>query len=112
MELVLLREIFEMEREATKEGGLWTSHPGWNLTFDLIESSRTSTRSSWQPVYLQTPVLSLVAQSCLTLCDPMEATWGFSRQELEWVSMPSSRGSSPPRDRTQVSCTAGRFFTI
>ena len=31
---------------------------------------------------------------------------------LEWVSMPSTRGSSQPRDRTQVSCIAGRFFTI
>ena len=27
---------------------------------------------------------------------------------LEWVAMPSSRGSSQPRDRTQVSCIAGR----
>ena len=26
--------------------------------------------------------------------------------------MPSSRGSSQPRDWTQVSCTAGRFFTV
>ena len=31
---------------------------------------------------------------------------------LEWVTMPSSRGSSKPRDRTQVACIAGRFFTI
>ena len=31
---------------------------------------------------------------------------------LEWVAMPSSRGSSQPRDRTQVSNVAGRFFTI
>ena len=31
---------------------------------------------------------------------------------LEWVAMPSSRGSSQPKDRTQVSCIAGRFFTI
>ena len=30
----------------------------------------------------------------------------------EWVAMPSSRGSSQPRDRTQVSHIAGRFFTI
>ena len=30
---------------------------------------------------------------------------------LEWVAMPSSRGSSQPRDQTCVSCTAGRFFT-
>ena len=26
---------------------------------------------------------------------------------LEWVAMPSSRGSSPARDQTQVSCIAG-----
>ena len=30
---------------------------------------------------------------------------------LEWVAMPSSRGSSQPRDQTHISCTAGRFFT-
>ena len=38
---------------------------------------------------------------------------GFSRQEY-WsgVAIPFSRGSSRPRDRTQVSCIAGRFFTI
>ena len=30
---------------------------------------------------------------------------------LEWVASPFSRGSSHPRDRTQVSCIAGRFFT-
>ena len=31
---------------------------------------------------------------------------------LEWVAIPFSRGSSPPRDQTQVSCIAGRFFTV
>ena len=31
---------------------------------------------------------------------------------LEWVTFPSSRGSSQPRDRTQVSHIAGGFFTI
>ena len=30
---------------------------------------------------------------------------------LEWVTFPFSRGSSQPRDQTQVSCIAGRFFT-
>ena len=29
---------------------------------------------------------------------------------LEWVAMPSSRGSSQPRDWTRVSYMAGRFF--
>ena len=37
---------------------------------------------------------------------------GFSRQRiLEWVAMPSSRGSSRPRDLTQVSHIAGGFFS-
>ena len=31
---------------------------------------------------------------------------------LEWVAMLSSRGSSQPRDRTQVFHIAGRFFII
>ena len=31
---------------------------------------------------------------------------------LEWVAFPFSRESSQPRDQTQVSCIAGRFFTI
>ena len=31
---------------------------------------------------------------------------------LEWVAMPSSRGSSQPGDQTQVSHIAGGFFTV
>ena len=31
---------------------------------------------------------------------------------LEWVAIPFSRGSSQSKDQTQVSCIAGRFFTI
>ena len=30
---------------------------------------------------------------------------------LEWVAYPFSRGSSPPRNRTRVSCIEGGFFT-
>ena len=30
---------------------------------------------------------------------------------VEWVAFPFSRGSSQPRDQTQVSCIAGGFFT-
>ena len=31
---------------------------------------------------------------------------------LEWIAIPVSRGSSQLRDRTQVSCIVGRFFTV
>ena len=33
-------------------------------------------------------------------------------RKLEWVAMPSSKGSSQPRDQTQISRTASRFFTV
>ena len=54
-----------------------------------------------------------VAQSCLTLFDPMDYTVHGMLQAriLEWVAFPFSRGSSQPRDRTQVSPIAGEFFT-
>ena len=60
-------------------------------------------------------------QSCLTLCDPMDCSPRGSSVHgilqariLEWVTMPSSRGSSPPRNRTRISYgsyIAGGFFT-
>ena len=61
---------------------------------------------------------SSVAQSCPILCDPMDCTLPGSSVRgiiqariLEWVVVPFSRGSSQPRDQTQVSCIAGEFFT-
>ena len=71
---------------------------------------------------MRVPLLSvnvLVAQSCPTLCNPMNCSLpGFTvhgilqERILEWVAISSSRGSSWPRDRTQVSFIAGRFFTV
>ena len=54
-----------------------------------------------------------VAQSCPALCDPIDDTVHGILQGriLEWVAFPFSRGSSQPRDWSQVSCTAGGFFT-
>ena len=54
-----------------------------------------------------------VIQLCTTLCDPMDYTVHGTPQAriLEWVAFPFSRGSSQPRDQTQVSHTAGGFFT-
>ena len=52
------------------------------------------------------------AQLCLTFCAPTDYTVHGILQAriLEWVAVPFSRGSSQPRDRTQVSHIAGRFF--
>ena len=57
-------------------------------------------------------VKAKVAQSCLTLCGPMVYTVHGILQAriLEWVAFPFSRGSSQPRDGTQVSHIAGGFL--
>ena len=54
-----------------------------------------------------------VAQSCPTLCNPGDYTIHgiFQARKLKWEAIIFSRGPSQSRDQTQVSCTAGRFFT-
>ena len=61
---------------------------------------------------------SEVAQSCPTLCYPTDCSllhssvYGiFQARVLEWVAISFSRGSSWPRNRTQISHTVGRRFT-
>ena len=60
----------------------------------------------------------LVTQLCLTLCNRMDcfppgsSVHGVLQARiLEWAAIPFPRGSSRLRDRTQVSCIAGKFFT-
>ena len=61
----------------------------------------------------------LVAELCLTLCNPVHCSPPgssvhgiFQASTLEWVAISSSRGSSRPRDQTRVSCTAGGFLPL
>ena len=58
-----------------------------------------------------------VAQSCITLCNPIDCSLpgssvkGISQARiLEWVVISFSRISSRPSDQTWVSCLAGRFL--
>ena len=58
-----------------------------------------------------------VAQSCPTLSNPRDCSLPgssvhgiFQARVLEWVAISFSRGSSRPRDGTQVSCIPGRRF--
>ena len=69
-------------------------------------------------IYIYIYVTKLLPQPCPALCPPMECSLPSSSVHgilqariLEWVATSFSRGSSPPRDQTQVSCIAGRFFT-
>ena len=68
---------------------------------------------------LDTLEWSEVTQLCPTLCDPMDSSLPgssvhgiFQARILEWAAISFSRGSSEPRDRTQVSCIADRHFTV
>ena len=60
-----------------------------------------------------------VAQSCPTLCNPMDCSPPsssvlgiFQARGLEWIAISFFRGSSWSRDRTRISCIAGRHFTV
>ena len=56
---------------------------------------------------------SEVAQSCLTLCDPVDCSHGILQARiLEWVTIFFSRGSSQHRDRTRVSHIGDRRFNL
>ena len=118
----------------SREGGLLltSSHFGWSV---CLHQSEPATLSNFLiPVqdrvkmHINKPVRNrpkikiekvLVAQSHLTLCNPMDCSPPGSSvhdilqaRMLEWIVIPISRGSSQLRDRTLSSCIAGRFFTI
>ena len=75
----------------------------------------------WLILYMFMRVCAKLLQSCPTFCNPMDCSPPGSSVHgilqariLEWIAMPSSRGSSQLRDQTLVSgisCIAGGFFT-
>ena len=75
-------------------------------------SMEFSRQEYWSGLPFPSPKVK-VAQLCPTLCDPMDcAVLGILQTRiLEWVAFPFSRGSSQPRNGTQVSHFADGFFT-
>ena len=80
----------------------------------LTPPATFSVSSMWDQRTHLRKVKVLVAQSCPTLCHPMDCSVHGILQVriLEWVAIPFSRESSWPRDQTQVSHIMGRSFTI
>ena len=85
--------------------------------YSITPSTNKSGSSLFYFTYLAVPAELL--QSCPSLCYttdcslPGPSVLGILQAIiLEWVAMPSSWGSSQPRDRTQVSFIAGGFFTV
>ena len=78
-------------------------------------------QSLWTPLFFSycVSIIILVAQSCLTLCHPMDCSLPGSSVHrilqariLEWVAISFSRGSSWPKDQTWISCIEGKFLTF
>ena len=92
----------------------------WELNLHLLSSAlQVDSFTTEPPGKPHSQHLSEVTQSCLTLRDSMDCSPpGFSihgvfqARILEWIAVSFSRGSFPPRDRTQVSCIEGRRFTL
>ena len=91
----------------------WGSYVTFNCSFFFFFSFFSSSAKEMGACILS-PL------TCIWLCDPMDCSPPGSSVHgilwariLEWAAMPSSRGSSPPRNWTRVSCgscIAGGFF--
>ena len=77
--------------ECGQERMTFFKKPLWELSCSAVSNSATP-----GTVVLQGPLSMGILQARI----------------LEWVAMPSSRGSSQPRDRTQVSCISGGLLTV
>ena len=86
-------------------------HSGIGLLFIYRRSSNyVSWKSHCAQLVITSSALCGCAQSCLTLCDPIDCSppgssvqWIFWAKTLEWVAISYSRGSSQARDWTHIS---------
>ena len=83
----------------------------WSSLWRIEDCGRESPLPGTRGSRMCVPAKSL--QSCPTLCNPMDSSPPCSSVHgilqariLEWVSMPFTRGSFPPRAGTQVSCAS------
>ena len=96
-----------------------TSEKKWICFKNMVFLSPLSGRENTTNGYNARQSVCLAAQSCPTLCDPIDCSPPGSFVQgilqariLDRVAMPSSRGSPQPRDQTQVSHIVGGSFNI
>ena len=119
--IVCINSFIKQLRVHCMPGSVWGvkgAGQGRISEFTLIWTGASQKGILTWPKTLKTSTLE-VAQSCPTLCNPMNCSLLgscihgiFQTRVLKWVATSFSRGPSWPRDRTQVSCIAGRHFTI
>ena len=90
------------------------SLPSFFLFFFIFKIMRLNEMVTKVFTCIKVKSLSRVQLYDPTDCSPPGSSFHgiFQARILEWVAIPFSRGSSPPRDQTQGSRIAGRFFTF
>ena len=116
---LLPKSVHEQERPCP---GVMTSPASGSLCILQGSEQRPHPCSALSCRHLHLPyvvIVVLVTQLYQTLCDPVDSSPPGSSVHvvlqariLEWVTITFSRGSFYPRDRTWVSCIAGRLFAI
>ena len=90
------------------DGGVW-----WTIDHG---SQRVGCDWACIQLWLKSFLKSKESQSCSVVSDSV-ILWDstvhgiLQARILEWLAVSFSRGSSQPRDQTQVLCIAGRFFS-
>ena len=123
-ELVLDREAWYVAVHGVAKSQTWLSdwteliRPLLVFPFTLAEFN-SEIQEPILTLYFIQALFSEVAQSCLTLYNPVDCSLpgsslhGILQAEiLEWIAISFSRGSSQPREQTWVSCIAGRHFNL
>ena len=101
----------------------------WTATYQVPPTLGFSKQEYWSGMPLPSPQVALVlknspanaediseSESCSVVYDSLQphglySPWNHQARILEWVTFPFSRGSSQPRDWTQVSRIAGGILT-
>ena len=108
LEMKMMMKMKKGEEKGLNYDILWKLHPYWKeMKFQQSDEMIPCVKHlGWVCVR----VCMLLLQSCLTLCNSMDCSLpGFpvhgilQARILEWVDMPSSKGSSWPRDQTHMS---------
>ena len=90
---------------------VWFFVTPWTAARQYLLSMGFSRQEYWSELPCLPP--GALPNTCLLHC--RQILYHLSHQGspriLKWVAYPFSRGTSQPKDWTQVSCTAGRFFT-
>ena len=99
-----------------------TNWPSKRLYWEAAPGGEWYDKGTQENCSMECIVCVCVCVSCLVMSSSLGphglyptrlfCPWNSQARILEWVAISCSRGISWPRDWTQISCIAGRFFSI